>query len=165
MFYDKNPIIHQYPKCPVKVQPIQVANDCIMSFKEVMEFLIPIGNYLLEIIAYLFPFSTSFEFIFGSKSRTELEGKSNYAKMEIKFRKRSTDIYPRNNIHVLACKTTAFDCEMSMKHLNLTYGPLFAKMKSKSNECLPQTLRVEMANGKTYLNLCIQKIKLLGKVT
>ena len=32
--YDEHPILHQFPKYPINVQPIQVANDQHMTVKE-----------------------------------------------------------------------------------------------------------------------------------
>ena len=43
-FYDKYPILHQYPKYPINTQPIQVAKDHLMSVKKV------IISFPLEII-------------------------------------------------------------------------------------------------------------------
>ena len=43
---------------------------------------------------------------------TEMEGKSNYSKLEFKFKKRPIGITPSKDIHLLVGKTTAFDCEM-----------------------------------------------------
>ena len=63
-FYDEHPILHQYPKYPINVQPIQVANDQLMTVKEAIKYLISFRGYTFEIIAYLLPFSTAFDFIF-----------------------------------------------------------------------------------------------------
>ena len=94
MFYGEHPILRQYPKYPINVHPIQVANDQLMTVKEAIKFLIPFGGHTFEIIAYLLPFSTSFDFIFGLKTMTEIEGMGNYSKLEFKFKKRSIDITP-----------------------------------------------------------------------
>ena len=37
-FYDKHPIFHHYPKYPINVQPIQVANNHFMTVKEAIFF-------------------------------------------------------------------------------------------------------------------------------
>ena len=66
-FYDGHQILHQYPKYPINVQPIEVANDQLMPVKEAIQFLISFGGHTFEIIAYLLPFSTAFDFIFGLK--------------------------------------------------------------------------------------------------
>ena len=42
-FYDEHPIFHHYPKYPINVQPIQVANDMLMTVKEAIKFLISFG--------------------------------------------------------------------------------------------------------------------------
>ena len=42
-FYDEHPILHHYPKYPINVQPIQVANDLLMTVKEAIKFLISFG--------------------------------------------------------------------------------------------------------------------------
>ena len=73
-FYDGHPILHQYPKYPINVLPIQVANDQLMTGKEAVKFLISFGGHTFENIAYLLPFSTSFDFIFGLKTMTERKG-------------------------------------------------------------------------------------------
>ena len=57
-FYDEHPILHHYPKYPINVQPIQVANDQLMTVKEAT-FFISFGGHTLEIIAYLLPFLPS----------------------------------------------------------------------------------------------------------
>ena len=62
-----------------------------------MKFLISFGSDTFEIIAYLLPLSTSFLFIFGFKTMTKIEGKSNYSKLELKFKKRSIDITPKRH--------------------------------------------------------------------
>ena len=36
-FYDEHPILHCYPKYPINVQPIQVANDQLMTVKEAIK--------------------------------------------------------------------------------------------------------------------------------
>ena len=86
-FYDKYPILHHYPKYPINVQPIQVAYDQLMTVKKAMKFLISFGGHTFEIIAYLLPFSTSFDFSFGLKTMIEIEGKSNHSKLESVFKK------------------------------------------------------------------------------
>ena len=58
-FYDEHAILHQYPTYPINVQPIQVANDQLMTVKEATKFLISFGGPTFEIIAYLLPFPTS----------------------------------------------------------------------------------------------------------
>ena len=90
--------------------PIQVANDPVMTVKEAIKFLISFGAHTFEIIAYLLPFSTSFDFIFGLKTMTEIGGKSNYSKLELKLKKRSIDITPTKDIYLAVGKPTAFDC-------------------------------------------------------
>ena len=50
---------------------------------------------------------------------TEIERKSNYSKLEIKYKKRSIDITPTKNIHLTVVKTRAFDCEMVKKPYDL----------------------------------------------
>ena len=62
-FYDEHPIL-PYPKYPINVQPIQVANDKSLTVKKAIKFLISFGGHTFEIIAYLVPFSTAFDFIF-----------------------------------------------------------------------------------------------------
>ena len=42
---------------------------------------------------------------------TEIEGKSNYSKLEFKFKKRSIGIIPTKDIHLPVGKTTPVDCE------------------------------------------------------
>ena len=49
-----------------------------MTFKEAINFFISNGGYTFEIIAYLLPFSTSFDFIFELKTMSEIEQKSKY---------------------------------------------------------------------------------------
>ena len=63
-FYDEHPILHHYPRYPINIQSIQVANDQSMPVKEAIKFLISFGGHTFEIIAYLLPFSTAFDFIF-----------------------------------------------------------------------------------------------------
>ena len=72
-FYDEHPILHQYPIYPINVQPIKVTNDRLMTVKEAMKFLISFDGHTFEIIAYLLPFSTPFNFNFGLKTMTEIE--------------------------------------------------------------------------------------------
>ena len=111
-FYGEHPILHHYPKYPINVQPIQVANDKLMTFKKAIKFLISFRGHTFEIAAYLLPLSTAFYFIFGLRVMTEIEGKSNYSKLEFKFKKRSIGIIPSKDIHLPVGKTTALDCEM-----------------------------------------------------
>ena len=151
--YDEYPILHQCPKYPINVQPIQVANDQFMTVKEAIKFLISFGHHTFEIIAYLLPFSTSFDFIFGLKTMTEIEGKSKDSKLEFTFKKTSTYITPTKDIHLPVGKTTAFDCEMVKKLSDLSECPVVVKMKSQREDCLPQTLRVAMVNGKICMNV------------
>ena len=56
--------------------------------------MISFGGHTFEVIAYLLPFSTAFDFIFGLKTMTEIEGKSNYSKLEFNFKIRSVGITP-----------------------------------------------------------------------
>ena len=86
-----------------------------MSVKEGIKLLSSFGGHTFEIIAYLLPFSTAFDFIFGLKTMTDIEGKSNYSKLEFKFTKRSIGIIPTKDIHLPVGKTTAIDCEMVRK--------------------------------------------------
>ena len=66
-FSEEHPILHHYSKYPINVQPIQVANDQLMTVKEGEKFFISFGGHTFEIITYLLPFSTAFDFIFGLK--------------------------------------------------------------------------------------------------
>ena len=124
-----------------------------MAVKEAIKFFISFGGHAFEIIAYLLPFSTSFDFIFELKTMTEIEGKSNYSKLEFKFRKRAINITPSKDIHLPLGKTTVIDCEMIRKPSDLSDGIVVVKMKSQREDCLPQTLRVAMVNGKIHMNI------------
>ena len=110
-------------------------------------------SHTFEIIAYLLPFSKAFDFIFGLKTMTEIEGKSNYSKLEFKFKKRSIGIIPTKDIHLRVGKTTAIDCEMVRKPPDLSDGTVVVKMKSQREDCLCQTLRVAVVNGKIHMNV------------
>ena len=48
-FYDEHPILHQYPRYPINVQSIQVANDQSMPVKEAIKFLIFLENIHLRL--------------------------------------------------------------------------------------------------------------------
>ena len=117
-----------------------MANDQLIPVKEAIKFFISFGGHTLEIIAYLLPFSTTFDFIFGSKTITEIEGKSNYSKLEFKFKKRLVGIMPLKDIHLPVGQITTIDCEMVKKPLDLSDGIVVVKMKSQREDCLPQTL-------------------------
>ena len=41
-FYNEHPILHQYPKYPMNVPPIQVVNDQLMAVKDAIKFLFPL---------------------------------------------------------------------------------------------------------------------------
>ena len=69
-FYDEHPILHHYPKHSINVQPIQVENDQVMTVKGAIKSFISFGGHTFEIIVYLLPFSTSFDYIFGLKNMT-----------------------------------------------------------------------------------------------
>ena len=84
---------------------------------------------------------------------TKVEIKRNYGKMEFKLKKRFIDITVVKNIHVPLGKTTVSDCKMNKKLSDLTDHPVIGKIKYKSNECLPQNLRVEMVSGKIHMNV------------
>ena len=92
-FYEKHPILHQYPKYLFNIQPIQVAYDHIMTIREAIKFQISDAGHTFKIIAVLLPFS-SFDFIFGLISLRENEGKRNDAKLEFKFKIRAKNIAP-----------------------------------------------------------------------
>ena len=81
---------------------------------------------------------------------TEIEGKSNFSKLEFKFKKRSIGITPFRDIHLPVGQTTAIDFEMVKKPPDLSVG---MKMKSQREDCLPQTLRVAVMNGKIHMNV------------
>ena len=84
---------------------------------------------------------------------TEIEGKSNYSKLEFKFKKRLIGITPSKDIHLPVGKTTAIDCEMVRKPPDLSDGTVVVKMKSEREDCLPQTLKVAVVNGKIHMNV------------
>ena len=42
---------------------------------------------------------------------------------------------------------------MIRKATDLANGPVVMKMKSQREDCLPQTLRVALVNGKTHMNV------------
>ena len=84
---------------------------------------------------------------------TDIERKSNYSKLEFKFKKMSIDITPTKDIYLPVGKTTAFDCEMVKKPSDLSDGPVVVKMKSQIEDCLPPTLRIALVNGKTHMNI------------
>ena len=130
-FYYEHLILHHYPKYPINEQPIQVAHDQLMTVKEVIKFFISFGGHTFEIIAYLLPFSTTFDFIFALKTMTEIEGKSNYSTYEFKFKKRSIGITPSKDIHLPVGKTTAIECEMVKKPQDLSDGTVVVKMTSQ----------------------------------
>ena len=123
-----------------------------MTVKEAI-FFISFGSHTFDITAYLLPFSTAFDFIFGLKTMTEIEGKSNFSKLEFKFKKRSIGITPSKDIHLPVGKTTAIDCKMVKKPSDLSDGTVVVKMKSQREDCLPQTLRFAVVNGKMHMNV------------
>ena len=84
---------------------------------------------------------------------TEFEGKSNFSKLEFKLKKRPIDITPTKDIHLAVGKTTAFDYEMVKKPSDLSDGPVVVKMKSQTEDCLPQTLGVALLNSKIHMNI------------
>ena len=84
---------------------------------------------------------------------TEIEGKSIYSKLEFKFKKRSIGITPSKGIHLPVGKTTPIDCEMVKKCPDLSDGTVVLKMKSQREDCLPQTLKVAIVNGKIHMNV------------
>ena len=122
-----------------------------MTVKGAIKFLISFGGHTFKITAYLLPFTTGFGFIFGLKTMTEIEGKSNYSRLEFKFKKRSIGITPSKDIHLPVGKTRAIDCEMVKKPPDLSDDTVVVKMKSQKEDCLPQTLRVAVVNGKIHL--------------
>ena len=124
-----------------------------MPVKEAIKFLIYFGGHTFEIIAYLLPFSTAFDFIFGLKTMTEIEGKRNYSKLEFKCKKRSIGIIPTKDIHLPVGQTTAIDCEMVRKPPDFSDATVVVKMKSQREDCLPQTPRVTVVNGKIHMNV------------
>ena len=152
-FHDEHPILHHYPKYPINVQHIQVANYQLLTVKEAINFLISFGGHSFEIIAYLLPFSTAFDFISGLKTMTLIEGKSNYSKLEFKFKKRSIGITPSKDIHLPVGKRTTIDCEMVRKPPDLSGRTVVVKMKSQREDSLPQTLKVAIVNGKIHMNV------------
>ena len=130
-FYDEHPILHHYPKYPINVQPIKVTNDQLMSVKEAIKFLNSFGRCTFKIIAYLLPISTVFDIIFGLKTMTEIEGKSNYSKLEFKFKKRLICVIPIKDIHLPVGKTTAIYREMVRKLPGLSDGTVVVKIRSQ----------------------------------
>ena len=86
-----------------------------MTVNEATQFLISFGGHPWEIIAYLLPFSTTFDYILGLKTMTEFEGKNNYSNLKFKFKKRSIGITPSKGIHLPVGKTTTINCEMVKK--------------------------------------------------
>ena len=84
---------------------------------------------------------------------TEIEGKSNYSKLEFKFKQRSIGITPSKDIHLPVGKTTAIDCEMVRKPPDLSDGTVVVKMKLQREDCLPQTLKVAVVNVKIHMNV------------
>ena len=56
-----------------------------MTVKEAIKFFISFGGHTFEIVAYLLPFSTSFDLIFGLQSMIEIEGKSKLFKIGIQI--------------------------------------------------------------------------------
>ena len=124
-----------------------------MTVKEAIKFLISFEGHAFDIIVYLLPFSTAFDFIFGFKTMTEVEVKSNYSKTEFKFKKRSIGITPSKDTHLPVGKTRAIDCEMIRKPSDLSDGTVVVKMKSQREDCLPQTLKVAVVNVKIHMNV------------
>ena len=84
---------------------------------------------------------------------TGIGRKSNYSKVEFKFKKRSIDITPAKHTHLPVSKTTAFDCEMEKKPSDLSDGKVVLEMKSQKEDRLPQTLRVALVNDKMHINV------------
>ena len=115
--------------------------------------MISFGEHTFEIIAYLLPFSTAFDFIFGLETMTEIAGKNNYSELEFKFKNRSVGIRPLKDIHLPVGQTTAIHCEMVRKPPDLSDGTVVVKMKSQREDCLPQTLKVPVVNGKMHMNV------------
>ena len=83
---------------------------------------------------------------------TEIDENSNYSKLEFKFKKISIVITPSKDIHLPAGKTTAIDYEMVGRPSDHSDGPVVMRMKSQREDCLPQTLRVAVENGKIHVN-------------
>ena len=54
-FYDECPILHQYPKYPIDIIPIQVANDQLKTVKEAIKFPISLRGHRplgIQLICY-----------------------------------------------------------------------------------------------------------------
>ena len=58
------------------------------------QIFISFQGYTFEIMANLLPFSNSFDFIFGLYYITDIEAKSNFSKLEFKFKNISISIIP-----------------------------------------------------------------------
>ena len=66
----------------------------------------------------------------------------------------------------------ATDCEVIKKPPDLVDGPVVVKMKYQKEDSLPQTLKVEMVNGKIHMNvtntgqgeLHIYKVQNIGEI-
>ena len=84
---------------------------------------------------------------------TEIEGKSNYSKLEFKIKKRSIGIIPTKDIHLPVGKTKAIDFDMVRKPPDLLDGTVVVKMKSWREDCLPQTLSVAVGNSKIHVHV------------
>ena len=123
-FYDEHHILHQYPKYPINVQPIQVVNNQLMTVKEA------INHFDFFWRSYICDYN-----------------------LEFKFKKRSIGITPSKDIHLPVGKTTAIDSEIVKKPSDLSDGPVVVIMKSQREDCLPQTLRVALVNGKIHTNV------------
>ena len=50
-------------------------------------------------------------------------------------------------------KTTVVDCEMVRTSPGLSDGTVLVKMKSQKEDCLSQTLKVAVVNGKIHMNV------------
>ena len=65
---------------------------------------------------------------------------------------RSIGITSSKEIHLPVGKT-GIDCEMIRKSPELSNGTVVVKMESQREDCLPQTLRVAVVNGKIHMNV------------
>ena len=151
-FYKKHPFLHKYPIYAIKPRGIKIANSDIIAVSECIHMVIKFEGHVFEVIAYLVEMLQDYDFVLGQKTMYELEGGPNFGTMKFDFMMRSIPLIAEESLSVKPGSQA--DLNLRLSHLPKSFvdgSEAVIKLKSNRKDCMPQTVKTQVTEGKVYL--------------
>ena len=155
-FYDRNPILHGYPRYKINPRGIKTAgkNAKVLPVTECVNLIIKLRGHVFLINAYIVPdMCEEYDFILGQKTMYELEAGPNFGTLNFSFVQRSLPLYTDQNINIepgqaQTVKLRIKNCPREFKH-----GEVICNLKTSENHGSVQTILLPVRNRKVIVKM------------